>query len=193
LVQALPPVILDKPYRGVKILQPFSKNQIVANLKLKRIVIAAFPGRFALCRMSQHTDWREGKTDMGPLWPFVEVNAAAFSNDPIPELAFIQNYDPDFLDNVGTIVDVDETNNPEYGVNAPTHDADPDPEPKLMSIVEIQQTLDRKGFALTGDGKFGPKTQVALKAFQMAWNKNHPEQLKVDGIPGPRTCAALKL
>jgi len=193
LIQTFPPVFLDKPYRGATIFQPFSKNQIVANLKLKRIVIAAFPGRFALCRMSQHTDWREGKKDMGPLWPFQDVNEAAFSNDPIPELAFIQRYDPDFLDSVGTIADVDETNNPEYGVNTPTHDDDPDPEPKLMSIAEVQQALDRKGFAIASDGKFGPKTQVAVKSFQMTWNKNHTEQLKVDGIPGPRTCACLKL
>jgi N-acetyl-anhydromuramyl-L-alanine amidase AmpD len=194
LIRALPPVFLDKPYRGIKILQPFSKNQIVANIKLKRIVIAAFPGRFELCRMSQHSDWRAGKTDMGPLWPFADINAAAFSNDPIPELSFIQNYDPDFLDFVGTIADIDENNNPEYGAGTPTHDDDPDPEPKLMSTLEIQQALDRKGIAVKVDGKFGPKTQAAVKTFQMNWNKTHAatDQLKVDGIPGPKTCAALR-
>lgn len=193
LVQALPPVILDKPYRGAKAMQSFSKEQIIANIKLKRIIIAAFPGRLDPVRMSQHTDWREGKTDMGPLWPFQDVNEAAFSNDPIPELAFIQNYDPDFLDKIGEIVDVDENDNPEYGAGTPTHDDDPDPEPKLLTTKEVQTLLDKKGFPVVADGKFGPKTQQAVKAFQISWNKKHAtDQLKVDGIPGPRTCACLQ-
>lgn len=49
----------------------------------------------------------------------------------------------------------------------------------------LQQLLITKGYFLTIDGDFGPKTLAAVKDFQ---NKQH---LVVDGIVGPKTWAAL--
>ncbi len=203
LVQELPPVLLDKPYRGVKVMQPFTEDQIINNIKLKRLVIAALHGKLEPCRMSQHTDWREGKTDMGVLWPFTDCNAAAFGPEPIPELDFIQTGDyMAFLDEEGTIWDEthgwethDETANPSYGDDTPTHDDDPDDDTsKVYDIKDIQLKLIKKGFRITADGKLGPKTHQAIKLFQADWNKKHSnpkDKIGVDGIPGPVTCNCL--
>ena len=49
------------------------------------------------------------------------------------------------------------------------------------AVSQLQQALG----GLTVDGKFGPKTLAAVKAYQLAHG------LKVDGIVGPQTMAAL--
>lgn len=202
LVQELPPVLLDKPYRGVTAMQAFTPMQFINNIVLKRIIIAALPGKLDLCRMSQHSDWREGKTDMGPLWLFENCNNAAFSPEPIPELEFLQQQEyTEMLDEKGTIWNEatgwdkhDDVDNPEYGETTPTHDGDPDPDAdKVLSVKEIQKLLVRKGYDLTIDGVPGRHTMTCVKAFQLGWNMRHSQDLlKVDGIPGPKTCERLK-
>jgi len=53
-------------------------------------------------------------------------------------------------------------------------------------VRAIQQRLNEQGVAnLKLDGKFGPKTEAAVKAFQAA------SVLEVDGLVGPKTWAAL--
>ena len=54
------------------------------------------------------------------------------------------------------------------------------------STMELQKLLNSKGnYNLVVDGKFGPATESALKAYQKANN------LDVDGIAGPQTWGAL--
>ena len=54
-------------------------------------------------------------------------------------------------------------------------------------VLELQKFLNTAGYGiLVVDGKFGAKTEVAVRAFQMA----HPP-LAVDGIVGPLTRAVL--
>jgi N-acetyl-anhydromuramyl-L-alanine amidase AmpD len=201
LVQELPPVLLDKPYRGCKVMQPFTRDQIINNIKLKRVVIAALHGKLEPCRMSQHSDWRQGKSDMGVLWPFEECNDSAYGPEPIPELDFIQagSY-MEFLDEEGTIWDeidgwdtCDESDNPEYGELTPTHDDDDDLDGDgVYDTLEIQTKLNKKGYIIAIDGKMGPRTANAIKKFQADWNKQNPNSgIKVDGIPGPETCTSL--
>ena len=201
LVQELPPVLLDKPYRGCSVMQPFTQDQITNNIKVKRLVIAALQCKLDPSRMSQHTDWRAGKSDMGPLFPYEDCNAAAFGPEPIPEMAFIQESEyTQFLEGEGTIWDEtkgwdthDEKENPSYGEDTPTQDDDPDDDTsKVYSILEVQQQLVSKGYFISEDGKMGPKTRTAVKKFQAEWNKKNPkDKLKVDGIPGPQTCNCL--
>lgn len=202
LVQELPPVLLDKPYRGIKVMQPFTPEQFTNNIVLKRIIIAAMPDRLDSCRMSQHSDWRQGKTDMGPLWLYDECNEAAFAPDPIPELEFLQQQEyTEFLDDEGAIWDEedgweehDDTDNPEYGEETPTHDDDPDDDDdEVLDTQDIQQLLQRKGYQLKDDGIPGPKTRSCIVQFQRDWNKKNPrDMIKADGIPGPQTCERLK-
>lgn len=52
-------------------------------------------------------------------------------------------------------------------------------------VTELQKTLNQNGYQLDVDGKFGPKTQAAVKDYQ---SKNG---LKVDGIAGVNTWGAL--
>ena len=53
------------------------------------------------------------------------------------------------------------------------------------AVKELQKRLNANGYTLDVDGKFGKKTEEAVRAFQ---KKNG---LKVDGIVGPKTWAAL--
>jgi lysozyme family protein len=52
-------------------------------------------------------------------------------------------------------------------------------------VYAIQYLLRAHGYSLSADGKFGPQTGSAVKAFQQA------EGLQVDGIVGPNTWQAL--
>jgi peptidoglycan hydrolase-like protein with peptidoglycan-binding domain len=57
-----------------------------------------------------------------------------------------------------------------------------------MSLRDVQHALNvlgGPGTPIAEDGKRGPRTTAAVKAFQVAHG------LKVDGIPGPQTYAAL--
>jgi N-acetyl-anhydromuramyl-L-alanine amidase AmpD len=194
MVQVLPPVRLDVPFRGAEVMQPFTRDQLINAIKLKRIVIAALPGRLAPERMTQHQEWRSGKTDMGPLFLYEEINDAAFDGIPIEEMPEILRYEAE-LDEVGEILDIeDESENPEIGFDTPTHDHD-EPNPNnVMSITEVQEHLVKLNLNPGKiDGKFGPATKDAVKRFQQRWNIQHPDnELTVDGKPGPQTCACLR-
>lgn len=52
-------------------------------------------------------------------------------------------------------------------------------------VKSIQKALKRKGYSISADGVFGPKTAQAVKRFQ---RKNG---LTIDGICGPKTLKAL--
>ncbi len=57
---------------------------------------------------------------------------------------------------------------------------------KGAAVSELQTALRNKGYSLSVDGDFGPRTQAAVKSFQAS------RGLVADGIVGPRTWAALK-
>lgn len=54
------------------------------------------------------------------------------------------------------------------------------------AVIELQQTLNTKGFRLIVDGYFGPATKVAILKFQ------RQNGLISDGIVGPATWAELR-
>lgn len=59
-----------------------------------------------------------------------------------------------------------------------------------MNMKEIQQRLNANGFPCgQADGVYGPITKLAVTKFQEAFNIG--PWLVVDGIPGPRTQAAI--
>lgn len=200
LLAELPPTRIPFNFRGAKILQPFTASQIKYNILLKRIILAALPGKVERSRFSQHQEWRSTKLDMGPLWPFKDVNDAAFDAFPISQYSFLSKFELAVKD--GTITAAEavelemEDQNPEYGHKTPTHDDDVDDDSeRVMSIREVQEYLNRYGFRVDIDDKFGPKTKKAVAKFQTVYNMKHPstDALAIDGIPGPRTCTALKV
>jgi len=195
LVSELNPVRLVKPYKEHTAMQPFTKEQLINSIILKRLIDKAMPEKLDRSRMSQHSDWRASKSDMGPLWPLEDVNDSAFDNLPVDTYAFIQNYQGEAIEGEKAADTKDETShdNPEYGNDTPTHDDDPITEEDIhLSTGEVQEKLVKIGIRVAVDNKFGPKTKDGIKEFQRRWNIAHStDQLKVDGIAGPETCKRL--
>lgn len=54
------------------------------------------------------------------------------------------------------------------------------------SVVSLQNFLRNKGYKVSADGDFGPKTLAAVKGFQKA------RGLEADGVVGPKTWSALR-
>lgn len=204
LYNELPPTAVTPPYKGAEYLQPFTLDQIINNIKIKRLVKMALGDRISPLRMSQHSDWREGKADMGPLWPFDECNAGAFNEGmfPVNQLHIVQNFEnsplgkPEVLEDHSSVFEKNE-NSPEYGVNTPTHDDDEeDHEKRVLSVVEAKPHLDKLGFTSGYTQIYDRGFKQAVQMFQAAWNHKKmdlaPEtELKVDGILGPLTTKAL--
>lgn len=199
LVKELPPVRLDVPYKSATVMQPFTLSQIRYNALLKKIVMAALPGKLVPERMTQHSDWRDGKFDMGPLWPLEDVNAAALENIPLDQWAFYNDHAAyvEYVGAVGEYIEAEHEDdlerNPEYGEDELTDDESSDSETDFVwTTKEVQKNLDELGYTLDVDGLFGPQTKSTVKNFQRDWNRKHPgELLKVDGIPGPKTCSSI--
>lgn len=193
LVQAQTPITLDKPFRGATCMQPYTLEQVITNIKLKRLCIAA-TGRMAPARMSQHTDWRESKYDMGPLWPFAMCNSAAYENYPIASYNFAQQLLPFGINvPVSTVV--------ENALNAENPDIEHDlweGDETIDSTKEIQQALVKiYGPAVLPkfgvDCDLGPETVLAVHRFQINWNRvNSQDRIQVDGVPGVETCKRLQ-
>lgn len=193
VVQELPPVTLAAPFRGAKIMQPFTQDQIITSIVLKRIVIAALPSRLDLSRMSQHTEWNPNKYDMGPLWPFDECNQGAFSPESVREMSLVQRLE-DFLPpgeprkTVEPVVAIDDVSAHEPASNQEETDL------KIIPIDRVQTILNMIGATprIPVSGAMSKATKKGVKAFQVKWNQTHEDNpLVEDGIPGPLTCACL--
>lgn len=204
LLNELPPTSITPPYKGAEYLQPFTLDQIRNNILIKRLVKMALGERISPLRMSQHSDWREGKSDMGPMWPFEECNAGAFNEGmfPVSQLHIIQSFEnsplgkPEILEDHSK-VDEDNPNSPEYGHSSPTQDDDePDHGKHVLSVVEAKPHLNKLGFTGGDSSNYDQHFTQAVKMFQAAWNHKredlHPELvLTIDGILGPLTTKAL--
>jgi N-acetyl-anhydromuramyl-L-alanine amidase AmpD len=195
------PVHLGKVWRGREYWQPYDERQLVALVKLMRLAMEAVGReRFSDQRVAQHSQWNQRKTDCGPLFPEEAVTLAAFSQDPISAVgwvqAFTQEQHPswDANDTVGTgelerllghAVDLDERE----GADPEDEDADPADTMRLVQSM-LAELGHYKGKI---DSKFGPLTRAATIAFQEQWNKDNPgDQIAKDGIPGPITMERLR-
>lgn len=196
LDKGLVPVDLDKPFRGAKSMMPYTWQQVISNIKLKRLCIAA-TGRMARERMSEHTDWRESKYDCSPLWPRQLINDAAFDNMPIEEYDFVKNFVvADGMDDIADKMELKAIEDGNYAI----YDMD---ETTGADVFDIDSTLDLQNALLKlygaqalpkygADGDLGSETCRAAKHFQRDWNRNQPsDHIKEDGIPGTATCGRL--
>lgn len=188
------PEALEKPFRGATHMLPYTWQQVITNIKLKRLCAAALPGRMARQRMSQHTDWRDSKYDMGPLWPLDLVNDAVFENYPIESYSFMQRFVQ--APGADAVVDLAELKELERRATSdkPEEDIDRwDSDETLDNTTEVQQALiDLYGPAALpkygADGDMGAETTTATQHFQEDWNRNHTtDRIRVDGVPGTET------
>jgi len=199
MIAETPPARINPPYRGAKILMPFTVDQVINLIKLKRIILTLVKPRLVPERMTQHSVWRETKIDMGPLFPLNDVNRAAFEFIPVEQYDFIRRMQsslpPGALPAAPTSDDADESENTEHGFDTPTQDKDLDAQPQILDVLAVQRLLATKGvYRGKLDGIFGSQTKQAVTVFQSKWNFNAPaeKKLEVDGIPGPKTCQALQ-
>ena len=58
-------------------------------------------------------------------------------------------------------------------------------------VQDVQQELQRRGYKVSVDGKFGPETQRAVRQFQSDMRAHNPNFM-VDGKVGPQTLGALE-
>lgn len=200
------PEQLEKSFRGATHMMPYTWDQVVTDIKLKRLCIAAtqteVDGKWGMRmhpdRMSVHTDWRRSKYDMGPLWPKDLVNQAAFDTHPIEEYSFVQN----FVKGPGmdAVADSEEMEQA-YLYAAAAEDIDHDlydEDTTIENTTDVQNVLIRVyGDVILprygADGDMGYETTTAVRHFQQDWNRNFRDDLlKVDGVPGVETCARMK-
>lgn len=200
ILEVQTPVSLDKPFRGATHMMPYLWGQVIANIKLKRICIAATGGadaRMEMDRMSQHTDWRASKFDMGPLWPADLCNQAAFENYPIEDYSFVQQFV--MATDVDAVVDPEELELlASYAEEEDSEHETADEDTSVDSTKEVQDALI-KIYSKTilpkwgADGAMGKETTTGVRHFQHDWNKNHPDdRIKPDGVPGIETCGRLE-
>jgi hypothetical protein len=197
LDKGLIPVDLDTPFRGAKNMMPYTWQQVISNIKLKRLCVAA-TGRMSRDRMSEHTDWRTSKFDMGPLWPRQLINDAAFDTMPIEEYDFVKNFVmADGVDDIVDKVELQAIEDGEYDVYDMDAETPADVE-DIDTTIELQEALIKLYGAQAlpkygADGDLGPETCRAAKHFQRDWNRNTPKDpIEVDGIPGTETCGRLE-
>jgi N-acetyl-anhydromuramyl-L-alanine amidase AmpD len=168
----LTPEYISPAYKGSNYYLPYTQDQILNNTILKRIIIAALPGKLSPERMTVHSDWQVGKCDTGPLWPRASITHNAFSNTPLisPHIGWSP-----------------------YQEEELSGDARMENDDNLLNIENVQKILYDEGYDLEIDGVFGPKTHAAVRAFQAKFNLTAipADALTVDGIPGPLTCAQL--
>ena len=187
-------------------MMPYTWEQVITDIKLKRLCVAAtqtkvddkWGMRMHPDRMSDHTDWRRSKYDMGPLWPKDLVNQAAFDTHPIEEYSFVQLFVK--APGMDAVADSEELEQAYlYAAKAEDIDHDlHDDDTTIDSVMDIQNVLIRiYGDDILprygADGAMGAETTGAVKWFQRDWNRYQREdQIKVDGVPGVETLARLK-
>jgi hypothetical protein len=198
IAKAYTPVSLDRPYRGVNNMMPYTWHQVITNIKLKRLCIAA-TGRMDRQRMSDHADWRKDKIDMGPLWPRDLINDSAFESFPIKEYNFVQGAVD--IQGADDVVDPAELKAIEDGTYDNYNFEDgfcAEDDEEIDSVTEVQNALmTLYGSAMLpqfgADGDLGPETQAAVNVFQRDWNKNFSDKLlPINGIPTAETMDRLE-
>jgi hypothetical protein len=195
LVEKLPPVSLDKPYRGSKYMQPYTTKQIINSIKIKRLCLAALPELLDSVRSSVHSDWSSTKIDTGPMWPIEEITEAASSPIPVYELRFIQELTETSIEADEEIILPVTTGDPIEIHDEAEDSAIEDIDGELLEINTVQDLLNATphviGKALKVTGIFDKETKEAVTRFQTFRNSRNKTNLKVDGKPGPHTCAEL--
>jgi len=184
LYSELPPIALASPWRGAFYMMPYTRQQLVSNLLIKRALVCMYsdmnPSFFV-----GHSDFRDDKLDPGPLFPLKELRKFAFESKPFSEYAFFNSYTP-----VGTAVldafdsnDLNVLYNDAVLVQAPI---DMEFDTKQDLILWVQINLKKLKYNTTIDGLISSVYIEAVRLFQSE------HSLVKDGIAGPITRAKLQ-
>ncbi len=182
----LPPQQVN--YRGAHWMMPYTREQILTNLVLKRAIIALYPsGTIRKEMLVDHAMVRDDKKDCGPLWPLAELREMAFSYTPLRDYPMFQQYTPVS----GSTLDAFETadlsalrgevmssETPQGHSNMPFHHE--------TDVFKVQKQLKLLGYAVITNGNHDDIFVNAVRHFQ------RDRCLKEDGIVGPNTRIAIE-
>jgi N-acetyl-anhydromuramyl-L-alanine amidase AmpD len=209
-----PPIKVKKPFRNQYWWQPYDERQLISEVKLMRL---AFSARgwdlFSPDRITGHSDWSENRTDPGPLYPRNQVSNAVFSGLPLNEIEWIDafqnknnpNWDKDTIVGEDDIKKLNlEVEGFDYHPNANVADNSSPYSRKEkcfnMLIPLVKCILKEQGYYVSTDNPsvindvFDKDTKQAVRHFQRHYNTtcfHDGFKLKIDGIPGPKTCKAI--
>lgn len=176
-------------WRGCHFMQPFTREQVVTNLVLKRALVALYkPGAIRAELCVDHAMYRDDKTDQGPLWPLEDLRRLMFSHEPL-------NSELDWLGQFPSASGVPHANSLDLGSMHHTValesgtvlplDLDDFPTAKSQ-VLAIQLGLQSLGYQTLADGICSAVYLMQVRKFQ------GEHGLTADGITGPQTRAALK-
>lgn len=187
---------VDRPIRSY---ETFSREQIICNLNLGRLIHGWTDKQLDPDYIVSHHMISCEKRDVGPAFPFCDLRKNIFTNTPIWELSFLDNY---FWapDTDKTLEDVFEHTKDsregelfesqflfQSGINLSSK--------TLRSIdVESATRLLRKLGYNCSDNSI-ESTTMFTKWFQRStqYDTNPKQHLAIDGVPGPKTILALQM
>ncbi len=185
----LPPLRVPNGWRGASYMMPYTREQVITNLVIKRAFCCAYEAVARPEMFVDHATYRDDKKDMGPHWPLSTLRNAAFSREPLDKYVFLHAYTPiqhaklDAIDqsDLDLIAQTQTTDLPLDLNDFPSQNA---------MLLWVQLALHELGYVVDQTGKPSKQTTDAVKRFQAVNN------LTVDGVPGPKTreklSAALK-
>lgn len=73
--ETLSPLKLTSPWRGATYFQPYTTEQILSNISIKRALIAYYGSQLNVRNFIDHAVLRTDKMDMSPVWPLQQINS----------------------------------------------------------------------------------------------------------------------
>lgn len=179
--KVLPPVTLN--HYKFKVMQPFTKAQILTNLIIKRAFVCLYKKHNGTLNpmpelFIDHATYRHDTADQGPLWPVNELRVAAFATSPLKDTVFFKDAETEDLSGLTDVDSFDPQvmhNTIDMNWRLPAnleYRVDTTPE-----ILTLRRNLYKLGYkvALSG-GLVDPDLFTAIKNFQT------DNQLPVTGV-----------
>jgi N-acetyl-anhydromuramyl-L-alanine amidase AmpD len=182
--QSLPPIELETPWRGAQYMAPYTRQQLITNVVIKRALISMYPGMRPSFFVG-HSDFRDDKKDPGPLFPQAELNQIAFEKAPLSSYALFNTYTPhskahldafDVMDM--TALQQDLQDNGEIPLNMNFESIED-------KIIWVQINLKKLGYTTPINGIVNNKYTLSVEQFQV------DHGLEKDGVAGPLTRAKI--
>jgi N-acetyl-anhydromuramyl-L-alanine amidase AmpD len=177
---SLPPVELETPWRGAQWMAPYTRQQLITNIVIKRALVTLYPGMRQSFFVG-HSDFRDDKKDPGPLFPAAQLRQIAFERAPLTSYAIFNEYTPHSKAHLDAFDSMDiEALQQDLG-NSEELSVDMHFESTEDKILWVQMNLRKLGYNTPTNGRVNNKYTLAVEKFQ------GDNGLDIDGVAGPLT------